>query len=112
MKDLYQLNIINNKTVGLHFGILYGLAKLHKYLIRNGPPFRPILSGIGTPTYNVAKFLVLIFKPMATSGYTLKDSFEFSRDILIQNPNLFMASVDVDSLFTNMPLDEAINIII
>ena len=38
--------------------------------------------------------------------------FEFSRDILNQNPNLFMASLDVDSLFTNIPLDETINIII
>ena len=42
----------------------------------------------------------------------LKDTFEFSRDILNQNPNLFMASLDVDSLFTNIPLDETINIII
>ena len=38
--------------------------------------------------------------------------FEFSRDILNQNPNLFMASLDVDSLFTNIPLDETLNIII
>ena len=38
--------------------------------------------------------------------------FEFSRDILNQNPNLFMASLDVDSLFTNIPLDKTINIII
>ena len=37
---------------------------------------------------------------------------EFSRDILNQNPNLFMASLDDDSLFTNIPLDETINIII
>ena len=38
--------------------------------------------------------------------------FEFSRDILNQNPNLFMASLDVDSLFTNIPLDETTIIII
>ena len=36
----------------------------------------------------------------------------FTRDILNQNPNLFMTSLDVDSLFTNIPLDETINIII
>ena len=78
----------------------------------NCPPFRPILSAIDTPTYNIAKFLVPILKPLTTKDFTLKDTFEFSRDILNQNPNLFMASLDVDSLFTNIPLDETINIII
>ena len=117
LKELYQLDIIDKKTydklcpVGSHFGILYGLAKVHKQLINNCPPFRPILSAIGTPTYNIAKFLVPILKPLTTNDYTLKDTFEFSRDILNQNPNLFMASLDVDSLFTNIPLDETINII-
>ena len=118
LKELYQLDIIDKKTydklcpVGSHFGILYGLAKVHKQLINNCPPFRPILSAIGTPTYNIARFLVPILKPLTTNDYTLKDTFEFSRDILNQNPNLFMASLDVDSLFTNIPLDETINIII
>ena len=117
LKELYQLDIINKKTydklcpVGSHFGILYGLAKVHKQLI-NCPPFRPILLAIVTPTYNIAKFLIPIFKPLTTNDYMLKDTFEFSRDILNQNPNLFMASFDVDSLFTNIPLDETINIII
>ena len=91
---------------------MYGLAKVHKQLVNICPPFRPILSAIGTPTYNIAKFLVPILKPLTTNDYTLKDTFEFSRDILNQNPNLFMASLDVDSLFTNIPLDETINIII
>ena len=40
--------------------------------------------------------------------YTLKDSFEFAKDIINQNSNCFMASLDVDSLFTNVPLDETI----
>ena len=53
-KKLYQLDIIDKKTcdklcpVGSHFGILYGLAKVHKQLKNNCPPFRPILSVIGT----------------------------------------------------------------
>ena len=42
------------KPVGSRPGILYGLGKIHKET-RNGiPPFRPILSAIGTPTYNLA----------------------------------------------------------
>ena len=43
---------------------------------------------------------------------TLKDSFEFSKDITNQNSNCFMASLDMDSLFTNVPLDETIKICI
>ena len=118
LKELNQLDIIDQKTydklfpVGSYFGMLYGLAKVHKQLLNSCPPFRPILSGIGTPTFNVAAFLVSILKPLTTNDYTLKDMFEFSRDILHQNPNLFMASLDVDSIFTNIPLEETINIII
>ena len=56
-KELYQLDIIDKKTcdklctVGSHFGIFYGLAKVHKQLINSCLPFRSILSAIGTPTY-------------------------------------------------------------
>ena len=91
---------------------MYGLAKVHKQLINNCPPFRPILSAIGTPTYNITKCLVQILKPLTINDYTLKDTFEFLRDILNQNPTLFMAILDVDFLFANIPLDETINIII
>ena len=41
-----------------------------------------------------------------------KDSFEFAKDITNQNSNSFMVSLDVDSLFTNVPLDESIKICI
>ena len=44
--------------------------------------------------------------------YTLKDSFEFAKDIINQNSGYFMASLDVNSLFTNVPLDETIKICI
>ena len=41
---------------------------------------------------------------------TLKDSFEFNKVICEQNSNLYMASLDVDSFFTNVLLDETIAI--
>ena len=44
--------------------------------------------------------------------HTLKDSFEFAKNITNQNSNCFMASLDVDSLFTNVPLDGTIEICI
>ena len=41
--------------------------------------------------------------------FTLKDSFEFAKIVCEQDAGLFMASLDVDSLFTNVPLEETIN---
>ena len=40
----------------------------------------------------------------------VKNSFEFSKEICGQNPEYFMASLDVESLFTNTPLKETIKI--
>jgi len=91
-------------------GVLYGLAKVHKPTKNGLPPFRPILSAIGTPTYNLAKFLVPLLSEVTTNSYSVKDSFNFANEILSQNAEFHMASLDVDSLFTNIPLDEAVKI--
>ena len=40
----------------------------------------------------------------------MKDSFEFAEVICDYDACLFMASLDVDSLFTNVPLEETIHI--
>ena len=98
--------------VGCSPGILYGLCKVHKEVPDGDtcPPFRPILSAIGTASYNLAKFLVPILEPLTTNQYVCKDSFSFATEVRNQNPDLYMASFDVDSLFTNIPLDETIEI--
>ena len=92
--------------------IMYGLSKIHKPLLNNFPKLRPILSAINTSTYGWAKFIVPLLKCFTMNEYTLKDSFEFAKDITNQNSNCFMASIDVDSLFTNVPLDETIKMCI
>ena len=46
---------------------------------------------------------------MATNEFTVKDSFHFAEEILDQQ-HLIMGSSDVDSLFTNIPLEETIKI--
>ena len=40
----------------------------------------------------------------------MKDSLEFAKLICEQDARLFMASLGVNSLFTNVPLEETINI--
>ena len=98
------------KPVGSNPGILYGCCKVHKPTQGQSPPFRPILSAIGTASYNIAKFFVPVLNELSVNNHTVKDSFSFAADIVKQDPSLYMSSFDVDSLFTNIPLDETINI--
>ena len=95
-------------TSGSKPGILYGLPKVHKI----GAPLRPILSAIGTSGYNIAKFLLPLIKPITINQYTVQDSFSFVQEItkIKNSDSLFMASFDIKSLFTNIPLDETISI--
>ena len=69
---------------GSQTGIMYGLSKIHKPLINNFPKLRPILSAINTATYRRAKFFVPLLKCCTMNEYTLKDSFEFAKDIIIE----------------------------
>ena len=98
------------KSVGSRPSILYGSGKIHKKTDNGVPPFRPILSAIDTPTYKLAKFLLKFLTPSTANEYMVIDSFHFAEEICQQDSNLHMASLDVDSLFTNIPLDEAIAI--
>ena len=114
LKKLVASNSISEETrrslkpVGTRPGIMYGLCKVHKDIIDNYPPFRPILSAINTPTYKLAKFLVSILKSLTSNEYTVKDSFAFAEEIVEQDSEFFMGSLDVDSLFTDIPLEETI----
>ena len=83
-------------------------TKVHKTVINNTPQFRPILSAINTPVDKLAKYLVLNLPTLPVNDYTVKDSFTFAKEIINFDHNLFMASLDVESLYTNIPVDEAI----
>ena len=72
--------------------------------------FVPILSAIGTPTYNLAKFLLKFLTTSTANKFTVIDSFHFAEEISQQDSNLHMASLDVDSLFTNIPFEETTDI--
>ena len=70
--------------------------------------FRPILSAIETPMYKIAKFLVPILKDLTCNECSVKDSFDFAKETLQQSSDCFMESLDITSLFTNIPLDGTI----
>ena len=100
----------STNPVGSRPSILYGLDTVHKKT-RNGiPSFCPILSAIGTPTYKLAKFLLKFLTPSTANEFTVIDSFHFAEEICQQDSNLHMASLDIDSLCTTIPLEETINI--
>ena len=89
---------------------MYRLCKVHTDIIDNCPPFRLILSAVNTPSYKLAKFLVSILKSLTSNDHTVKDSFAFAEKIVEQDSEFFMVSLDIDSLFTNISLEETIDI--
>ena len=95
---------------------MYGLPKMHK--VKRGvpqnrivPPFRPIVSSIGTYNYKLAKFLTDQLSPHISMQHCAVDTFSFVDDIKkVSSNNQFMVSFDVVSLFTNIPLDETLDL--
>lgn len=51
-----------------------GLVQIHKSLEDGTSSFYLILSAIGTPTYNLAKFCNRQLKPLTSNDYTVKES--------------------------------------
>ncbi|CAF5032642.1 unnamed protein product [Rotaria sp. Silwood1] len=88
----------------------YFLIKVHKL----GLPVRPIISSYNSYNYNAAKYLATLLKPAIPQCPSyVKDSFDFA-NIIKDKKNLpgLMCSLDVSSLFTNVPLEKAISIAI
>jgi hypothetical protein len=105
------------RPTGSRIGTLYGLRKVHKGI--NPPPAgRPIISAIGTYTYDTAKYLVSILKPLRDEAkYSLKDTFDLCSRLKKANEedelkHCQMVSYDIVSLFTNVPINETIDIIL
>ena len=91
-------------------GIMYGLSKIHKPLIRNFPNcvlYFQLLMQLPIPT-----LFVPLLKCFTMNEYTFKDSFEFAKDLINQSSNYLTTSLDVNSNFTHVPFDETIEICI
>ena len=116
LKSLKQQNLISSNVYelirpsGTHIPRLYGLPKIHKV----GVPIHSIMDITGSPYHSVAKWLVETLKTLhkTITRHSLRDSFEFVDHI--KNLNIkddFMLSMDVSSLFTNVPLMETVEYI-
>ena len=103
--------IKSSKRVGKYEpGYIYGNPKVHKRL--TNPPLRPIISQIGTVTYDIAKELNVIISKYIPHKYTAKSTYEFLSILKNKRTDGILASLDVESLFTNVPVGQIIDIII
>ena len=108
--SMYEETRRHLKPEGARPGIIYGSCKVHKKCVDGCPPFRPILSALQTPIYKLAKYLVPTSEPLTNNKYAVKASFNFATEIVEQDSSNFMGSLDIDSLITNIPLEETIEI--
>ena len=113
LSSLKQRGIIDNNTyerlrpTGTIVPRLYGLPKTHK----PGIPLRPVLDMVNSPYHALAKWLCSRLEPVKKllSQHCVRDVFEFINTIEGMNLNdCKMFSLDVSSLFTNVPLKETI----
>ena len=101
-RKLYPTGAVSSK--------FYGLPKVHK----PGNPLRPIVSSTGTATYQSAKELARILKPLVgNSTHHVQNTRDFVEQI--QETRLkqgeCIISYDVAALFTSVPIQPVINII-
>ena len=88
--------------------VFYTLTKIHK----PNPVGRPIVAGNDGPTERISSFVDSLLQPIAKSQKSyLKDTTNFVNFIERRNlpGDAFLVSLDVASLYTNIPQEEGIN---
>ena len=90
--------------------VFYTLTKIHKPTLVG----RPIISGCDGPTECLSPFVDKLLQPIAQiQDSYLKDTTHFIRFIESTRVprNAFLVSIDVTSLYTNIPQEEGITIV-
>ena len=85
----------------------YTLTKIHKPTLVG----RPIISGCNGPTERISAFVDTLLQPISTSQTSyLKDSTDFINFIekTKMGKRTFLVTMDVTSLYTNIPQEEGI----
>ena len=89
---------------------IYRLPKIHKPQV----PLRPIVSCIGAPSYKLSKYIASVISPLAgkTSSHVLnsKHFAGMMQEERVEEEEV-LVSFDVTSLFTNVPINEAVDVI-
>ena len=99
----------DNRSFLFHWWIEYCcVAYLDNFL------YRPIFAAYNTASFKISKYLVQILSPIAENEYTIKNSTHFKNEIekVANSQDFIMASFDIKDLYTNIPLQETIEICI
>ena len=118
IKALYHGNYIDEMTekwLSLtpnppRIPVFYTLTKIHK----PNPVGRPIISGCDSPTERISSFVDYLLQPIAEVQESyLKDTTDFLNFIEETKvaKDTMLVSMDVTSLYTNIPQEEGINIV-
>ena len=86
---------------------IYGLPKIHKV----NTPLGPIVSCVNTFAYDLSSYLADVLSPLTgKSEYTVNNSAHFVSTINGERvlESEIMVSFDVESLFTNVPIEDAV----
>ena len=126
LDDLYKKKFINAKQKTYLRGSseprarrFYLLPKIHKEPEKWSkpheiPPGRPIVSDCSSETYYTAEFIDHYLYPLSIIHKSyIKDTYDFVEKIkLISLPqDSILFTIDIDSLYTNIDIDEGINCI-
>ncbi|VDQ02449.1 unnamed protein product [Trichobilharzia regenti] len=116
LKKLGQIGVLSSatyesmKSMGTNTPLLYGLPEVHKA----GLLLRPVLDVNISPFHGTAKWLLKILGPLLREivQHRTSDVFDFISKISETNVrHKRMLSMDVSSLFTNVPLMETVDYI-
>jgi len=114
LKDCHDLGLIDTYTLNMctppeepRTQKFYMLRKMHK----DPKKLRPIVSSCNGPTEQISQFMDTLLQPVmkATPSY-IKDSKQFINTLesLPLPPDTLLVTIDVSSLYTNIPQDEGI----
>ena len=107
--------MLSFREIGLTFelGLTSNLVRSFK-MHKDNVPLRPILCSIGSLTYQCASWLSKSLKELRRHPSTAKDTFHFIKMIADHELgcNHITCSCDVKNLFTNIPVDFTVNLIL
>lgn len=115
LKNCHRLGLIDKTTLDAclppekpRTQKFYMLRKMHK----NPKKLRPIVSGCNGPTEHISSFIDTLLQPAmkATPSY-IRDSKQFINllESLKMPPHTILLTIDVTSLYTNIPQEEGIS---
>lgn len=77
-------------------------------MVNGKPKFQPTITLVCTIGHQVAKYLLPISEPLEINEYVTKDLFIFAKKTKGIKADGFLASMDLESLFINLLLNETI----